>query len=88
VSRLGRHNGISGADAPATGSSLLAYGLNAQQAMACVVIGAVITGLLSVVSGYPGEIHHIGYTVTTRMSWGLRGGLFVSTASYQCTSRD
>lgn len=46
--------------------------------MACVVIGAVITGLLSVVSGWPGEVHHIGYTVTTRMAWGLRGGLFVS----------
>jgi len=46
--------------------------------MACVVVGSVITGMLSVVSGTPGEIHHVGFTVITRMSWGLRGGYFVS----------
>lgn len=59
-----------------TGSSLLAYGLNAQQAMACVVVGALITGMLSVVSGMPGEIHHVGFTVISRMSWGLKGSYF------------
>lgn len=46
--------------------------------MACVVIGAVITGMLSVVSRMPGEIHHICFTVLSRMTWGLRGGYFVS----------
>ncbi|WVQ67214.1 uncharacterized protein L199_005409 [Kwoniella botswanensis] len=69
---------VSGAciSAYSTGSSLLAYGLTAQQSMACVVIGAVITGLLSVVSGFPGEIHHIGFTVVSRMSWGMKGSYF------------
>ncbi|BEJ12934.1 hypothetical protein CspHIS471_0301080 [Cutaneotrichosporon sp. HIS471] len=69
---------VSGAciSAYSAGSSLLAYGLTAQQAMACVVIGAIITGMLSVVSGTPGEVHHIGFTVVSRVTWGLRGGLF------------
>lgn len=44
--------------------------------MACVVIGALITGFLSVVSGMPGEIHHIGFTVISRVSWGMKGAYF------------
>jgi NCS1 family nucleobase:cation symporter-1 len=52
-----RRDGLKGISAYSTGSSLLAYGLNAQQAMACVVIGGVITGLLSVASGWVGEVH-------------------------------
>lgn len=44
--------------------------------MACVVIGALITGLLSVVSGMPGEIHHVGFTVISRVSWGMKGAYF------------
>jgi hypothetical protein len=76
-----------------TGSSLLAYGearfivlslttgLTAQQSMACVVIGALITGMLSVISGMPGEIHHIGFTVISRCSWGMKGSYFVSLLS-------
>ncbi|KZP26398.1 NCS1 family nucleobase:cation symporter-1 [Athelia psychrophila] len=69
---------ISGSNISAytTGSSLLAYGLNAQQAMACVVIGALIVGMLSVACGWMGEIHHIGFTVSSRFSWGTRGGYF------------
>ena len=42
-----------------------------------MVIGAVITGLLSVVSGMPGEIHHVGFTVISRVSWGMKGSYFV-----------
>ncbi|WVQ82263.1 hypothetical protein IAT38_004391 [Cryptococcus sp. DSM 104549] len=69
---------VSGAciSAYTTGSSLLAYGLNAQQTMACVVVGALITGMLSVVAGFPGEIHHIGFTVVSRASWGMKGAYF------------
>ncbi|KAM0746960.1 hypothetical protein T439DRAFT_329233 [Meredithblackwellia eburnea MCA 4105] len=69
---------ISGAciSAYSTGSSLLAYGLTAQQAMACVVVGGIITGLLSVASGWMGENHHIGFTVASRYTWGLRGSYF------------
>ena len=53
-------------------------GLTAQQAMACVVIGAIITGMLSVVCGIAGEVHHIGYTVLARSHWGMKGAYFVS----------
>ena len=82
---------VSGAciSAYSTGSSLLAYGealrcalltlgLTAQQSMACVVVGAIITGLLSCVCGIAGEVHHIGYTVLARSHWGMKGAYFVS----------
>ena len=29
-------------------------------------------------SGMPGEIHHVGFTVISRMSWGMKGSYFVS----------
>ncbi|KII93698.1 hypothetical protein PLICRDRAFT_69314, partial [Plicaturopsis crispa FD-325 SS-3] len=53
---------VSGAciSAYSTGASLLAYGLNAQQAMACIVAGGMICGLLAVICGWVGEVHHIG----------------------------
>lgn len=41
-----------------------------------MVVGAIITGLLSVVSGMPGEIHHVGFTVISRVSWGMKGAYF------------
>ncbi|KIJ69412.1 hypothetical protein HYDPIDRAFT_24252 [Hydnomerulius pinastri MD-312] len=59
-----------------TGSTLLAYGLTAQQAIACIVIGAVIVGLLCIACGWMGERHHIGFTVASRFSWGMRGAYF------------
>ncbi|ORY77985.1 NCS1 family nucleobase:cation symporter-1 [Leucosporidium creatinivorum] len=69
---------VSGAciSAYSTGSSLLAYGLTAQQSMACVVVGGVIAGLLSVACGWMGERHHIGFTCASRFSWGMRGSYF------------
>ena len=42
-----------------------------------MVIGAVITGLLSCVCGIAGEVHHIGYTVLARSHWGMKGAYFV-----------
>lgn len=35
--------------------------------------GGVITGLLAVACGWMGEKHHIGFTVASRFSWGMRG---------------
>ncbi|KZO95911.1 hypothetical protein CALVIDRAFT_549801 [Calocera viscosa TUFC12733] len=55
------------------GSTMLSYGLNAQQAMACVAVGGVITGLLAIGCGWMGEVHHIGFTVSSRFSYGMRG---------------
>ncbi|PCH44346.1 NCS1 nucleoside transporter family protein [Wolfiporia cocos MD-104 SS10] len=59
-----------------TGSTLLAYGLTAQQAIGALFIGSLCTGILSVSCGWMGERHHIGFTVASRFSWGLRGSYF------------
>ncbi|KAH7910773.1 permease for cytosine/purines, uracil, thiamine, allantoin-domain-containing protein [Hygrophoropsis aurantiaca] len=58
------------------GSTLLAYGLTAPQAIVCLVIGAILVGVLSVACGWMGERHHIGFTVASRFSWGMRGAYF------------
>ncbi|KAG1732592.1 permease for cytosine/purines, uracil, thiamine, allantoin-domain-containing protein [Suillus lakei] len=60
----------------ATGSTLLAYGLDAQQAIISLVIGGLIVGVLCVACGWMGERHHIGFTVACRFSWGMRGAYF------------
>lgn len=40
------------------------------------IIGGVLTGLLAVACGWMGEKHHIGFTVSSRFSWGMRGSYF------------
>ncbi|KAM5493298.1 hypothetical protein McaMca56_006623 [Microsporum canis] len=55
------------------GSTLLAFGLSPQQAIGCVAIGGILTGLFAVSCGWMGERHHIGFTVASRFSWGMRG---------------
>ncbi|KAG2126050.1 permease for cytosine/purines, uracil, thiamine, allantoin-domain-containing protein [Suillus clintonianus] len=60
----------------AAGSTLLAYGLDAQHAIASLVIGGLIVGVLCVACGWMGERHHIGFTVACRFSWGMRGAYF------------
>ncbi|KAM4060585.1 purine-cytosine permease family protein [Hirsutella rhossiliensis] len=59
-----------------TGSTLLAFGLSPPQAIGAVVVGGIITGLLAVACGWMGENHHIGFTVSSRFSWGMRGSYF------------
>ncbi|KAJ9312560.1 hypothetical protein DTO271D3_7107 [Paecilomyces variotii] len=59
-----------------TGSTLLAFGLSPRQAIGCAAAGGVITGLLAVACGWMGEKHHIGFTVASRFSWGMRGSYF------------
>ncbi|KAK7447423.1 hypothetical protein VKT23_014133 [Stygiomarasmius scandens] len=59
-----------------TGSTLLAYGLTPQQAIGALVIGAICAGILSVACGWMGERHHIGFTVASRFTWGMRGAYF------------
>lgn len=44
--------------------------------MAAVVVDGVLTGLLAVACGWMGNVHHIGYTVASRSSWGMRGSYF------------
>ncbi|RDA83983.1 hypothetical protein CP532_6965 [Ophiocordyceps camponoti-leonardi (nom. inval.)] len=58
------------------GSTLLNFGLSPQQAIGAVVLGGLLTGLLAVSCGWMGEVHHIGFTVCSRFSWGMRGSYF------------
>ncbi|KAG2059798.1 hypothetical protein BDR06DRAFT_676971 [Suillus hirtellus] len=58
------------------GSTLLAYGLDATQAIVSLVICGLIIGVLSVTCGWMGERHHIGFTVACRFCWGMRGAYF------------
>ncbi|BFZ60594.1 hypothetical protein YB2330_001634 [Saitoella coloradoensis] len=58
------------------GSTMLAFGLNAKQAMACVTVGGILTGFLAVACGWMGEVHKIGFTVSSRFSYGMRGAYF------------
>ncbi|KAL3429859.1 permease for cytosine/purines, uracil, thiamine, allantoin-domain-containing protein [Aspergillus tetrazonus] len=69
---------VSGAcvSAWSTGSTLLAFGLSPQQAIGVIILGSFLTGLLSVFCGWMGEVHHIGFTVSSRFSWGMRGSYF------------
>lgn len=55
------------------GSTMLAHGSNAPHAIGACVIGAFITGLLAVGNGLVGDKHHIGYTVSCRATFGMRG---------------
>ncbi|KAL2849704.1 permease for cytosine/purines, uracil, thiamine, allantoin-domain-containing protein [Aspergillus pseudodeflectus] len=59
-----------------TGSTLLSFGLSPQQAIGAVVLGGFLSGLLAVFCGWMGEVHHIGFTVSSRFSWGMRGSYF------------
>ncbi|ODA79808.1 hypothetical protein RJ55_05404 [Drechmeria coniospora] len=58
------------------GSTLLAFGLSPQQAIGVVVLGGLLTGVLAVACGWMGANHHIGFTVSSRFSWGMRGSYF------------
>ncbi|KAG2112014.1 permease for cytosine/purines, uracil, thiamine, allantoin-domain-containing protein [Suillus discolor] len=58
------------------GSTLLAYGLDATQAIVTLVICGLIVGVLCVTCGWMGERHHIGFTVACRFCWGMRGAYF------------
>ncbi|KAL2886823.1 Uracil permease [Ceratocystis lukuohia] len=58
-----------------TGSSLISLGLNVQQAMATVIIGHMIVGLICVLSGAPGAKWNIGFPILQRSPWGIHGAL-------------
>ncbi|RDA94095.1 hypothetical protein CP533_5266 [Ophiocordyceps camponoti-saundersi (nom. inval.)] len=66
------------------GSSLLNFGLSPQQAIGAVILGGLVTGLLAVSCGWMGELHHIGFTVCSRFSWGMRGSYFPVTLRVFC----
>ncbi|KAI4143684.1 MAG: hypothetical protein LQ341_002852 [Variospora aurantia] len=58
------------------GSTLLALGLSVGQAMAMVIVGCVVIGILAVLCGWLGSHHHVGFTVASRSAWGMRGAFW------------
>lgn len=58
------------------GSSLLALGLSVGQAMGVVVGVSVLSGIIAVSAGWMGSHQHLGFTVLSRSSWGMRGGFW------------
>ncbi|KAF2770845.1 hypothetical protein EJ03DRAFT_269933 [Teratosphaeria nubilosa] len=58
------------------GSSLLAYGLNCQQALGAIAIGSILVSPLVIACGWMGERHHIGFTVASRFTFGMYGSYF------------
>ncbi|KAF7510903.1 hypothetical protein GJ744_005733 [Endocarpon pusillum] len=58
------------------GSTLLALGLSVGQAMGMVVCAAVVIAFLAVGAGWMGSHQHLGFTVVSRSSWGMRGAFW------------
>ncbi|KAK7569026.1 permease for cytosine/purines, uracil, thiamine, allantoin-domain-containing protein [Phyllosticta citricarpa] len=57
----------------ATGSALIAYGLSAKQCLTAGLVSPIVLALMCVLCGWPGGAHHITFTVTCRLAWGMRG---------------
>ncbi|RDW83488.1 hypothetical protein BP5796_04979 [Coleophoma crateriformis] len=55
------------------GSSLVAIGLTAGQALGAVLLGASFASLNAFLCGEMGRQHYIGYTMMGRATWGLYG---------------
>ncbi|OSS44454.1 hypothetical protein B5807_10891 [Epicoccum nigrum] len=56
-----------------TPNTLLTQGLSVGQAMAVIVVSRAVVCLFSCIIAWCGLTWHIGFTVQTRFTWGLRG---------------
>lgn len=54
-------------------SSLLSLGLSAGETMGCIIIGNAIIVTLALLNAAPGGYYHIGYTISQRVVFGIRG---------------
>ena len=54
-------------------SSLLSLGLSAGETMGIILIGNVIIAALALLNAAPGGYYHIGYTISQRVVFGIRG---------------
>lgn len=59
------------------GGSLLDSGLSARLAMACIVVGSIIVGILSFLCGWIGRMYHIGFTMAARTEYGMYGSFLL-----------
>ena len=56
------------------GSTLLAVGLTAPQAVACIVVSYIFGAIGVVLHSRAAAVYHFGFPVESRIVWGLRGG--------------
>ncbi|CUM62474.1 uncharacterized protein PRCAT00000024001 [Priceomyces carsonii] len=54
-------------------SSLLSNGLSVGETMGIIIIGNVIIATLALLNAAPGGYYHIGYTISQRVVFGIRG---------------
>ncbi|GMM37890.1 thiamine transporter [Saccharomycopsis crataegensis] len=54
-------------------SSLLSLGLSVGETMGIIIIGNVIISALALLNAAPGGYYHIGYTISQRVVFGIRG---------------
>ncbi|KAH6677713.1 permease for cytosine/purines, uracil, thiamine, allantoin-domain-containing protein [Halenospora varia] len=59
------------------GSSNLANGLTAGEAIGMVLVGSFIAGLIAFICGEPGVQYHLGFPMMSRASFGMYGSYFV-----------
>lgn len=55
------------------GAAFLSLGLNIQQAMGMLTVGNILVVLYTFLNSYPGQVYHIGYTLSQRMVFGIYG---------------
>lgn len=65
------------ATAYSLGSSNIANGLSAGEAIGGVLIGSVLAGLVAVLCGEPGVLYHVGFPMQSRSTFGMYGSYFV-----------
>lgn len=56
-------------------SSLLSLGLSVGETMGIILVGNVIIASLALLNAAPGGYYHIGYTISQRVVFGIRGSL-------------
>lgn len=57
-------------------SSLLSLGLSVGETMGAIILGNILIALWSLLNAAPGGYYHIGYTISQRVSFGIRGSVF------------
>lgn len=56
-------------------SSLLSLGLSVGETMGIIILGNVIISALALLNAAPGGYYHIGYTISQRVVFGIRGSI-------------
>ncbi len=58
------------------GAVLVAQGFTFREIIPITFSGFLLTGIAIALAGHIATNYHIGFPLSTRMSWGMRGGVF------------